>query len=177
MTLALIRDLRAGPPHLDPVRLPFMLRMGMRVSAFIGLLWIALLPLAALNIGQYEIDDRTVSGVYFLTHADAFMLPMVAVLLAVAYGIRTVRLWARPLMVAFWLVGLVAFAALDLLSREAMSGGDIVALGELLFFAAVANWYLYAKPNVVSYYRALAAYNHAPTRSQDQTATISSPGV
>lgn len=73
-------------------------------------------------------------------------------LVAIAYGIIAEKAWARHLMLLFWCVAAAVAIGLVIRDRDGQASWTaifaVVALG-------LAAWYLYAKKNVVQYYRAL----------------------
>ena len=67
-----------------------------------------------------------------------------ALLLTIGFGIRDRKRWARPLILAFWLVE----GALNVIGF--VRGGQ----ARLLWvpFVVFSGWYLYKKQNVVGYF-------------------------
>jgi hypothetical protein len=158
----IFRDLRRGAPQVH-IGMPWGLRSSMWLSAFFGGLWTFLLLLAPFNLGTFAIDDQLVSGPYFLSHAGPFLLPGVALLLAIAFGIRTGRTWVRVAMVAFWTVVAVHAATWMWLADSP----DWVSLLLVAVIGGSAVWYIYGNGNVRAYYGALERRgSEIPTRSR-----------
>lgn len=132
---------------------PLLLRLGQFGSGVVGGMLIVSLGLMAGNLTDVSIGTARVSPVV----AALVALPVVGlagICLAVSVGLRRERPWARPLMLAYWVVGGTFTFALKLFESNAA-----VALIETAIATAlpsvVAYWYLYNKENVVAYYRAL----------------------
>ena len=146
--------LRRGPKRLGWRAMPWLMRTGTRASALGAAVWLLFLPLAALDVGSYSIDDQAVSGPYFLIHADLELLPFIGLLHAHAYGYWTERLWARPLPIVFWLLVDAALFG-QILSGEVEGADAIGVVVWALLYVACAVWYCFFKPSVAKYYRAL----------------------
>lgn len=149
-----LRRIRRGPERLGWRAMPWLMRAGIPASAFMAAIWLLFLPLAALDVGSYSIDDRVVSGPYFLTHAYPVLLPFIGLLLALAYGYWTERLWARKLPIVFWLL-VDAILVWQILSGEVVGAEAIEFVVWALLYVAFAVWYCYFKASVATYYRAL----------------------
>jgi hypothetical protein len=132
--------------------MPLLLRWGMRFSALFGVGWLLFLSLAPFGGGSFAINDHPVSGMYFLTHAGPFIAPGAALLVVIAFGLRTGRLWMREAIVAFWMYVLGA----GTVAMWVAGAWQWTAVAELLVFGGVAAWYLYGAPSVAAYFRALA---------------------
>lgn len=151
---ALFGRVRRGPERLGWRAMPWLMRAGTVGSVLFAGVWVSFVPLAALNVGTYTINDRVVSGPYFLGHAGPILLPFIVLLLAIAYGYWTERLWARPLPILFWF-------AIDLVLLWEIVTGDATGDDAVAFvvwgvlYIAAALWYCFFKESVARYYRAL----------------------
>ncbi len=167
---AVARELEWPPPPDEvPVRRPFLLTAWMGVSALDAVKLVLILVAAAVLPGAHVVNGMELSGAEFFLR---FLVPLVGttVLMAAgAYGIWMERPWTRRVLLASWLwiaasFALVAFAKSPGLPVTypvsfvliAQGKGVLMVLLPLLGFAVTA-WYLYAKPNVVAYYRAIEA--------------------
>ena len=162
------RRVRLGPERLGWRAIPWLMRTGIWLSAFVAAIWLLFIPLAAVDVGSYSIDDRVVSGPYFLAHAYPILLPFIGLLLAVAYGYWTERLWARPLPILFWLF-VDAILFWQILSGEVVGAEAIEFVAWALLYVACAVWYCFFKPSVAAYYRAL---EHAHGQSAPATTGV-----
>jgi hypothetical protein len=87
-------SIRKGPVSLGFEGMPLLMRVGIIGSTLFVGVWLLFVPFAALNLGTYTINDREVTGRYFLLHAYPFLLPFCGLMAAIAYGYWTERLWA-----------------------------------------------------------------------------------
>ena len=148
------RRIRLGPQRLGSRAMPWLMRTGMKLSVPFVAVWLPLTPLAAFNLGTYTINDRYVSGRYFLTHVYPILLPFMGLAAAIAYGYWTERLWARPLPIFFWLaVDCVLFW--DILTGEGTKADNLAVAIWGVLYVVVAVWYCFYKRSVAEYYRAL----------------------
>jgi len=135
--------------------MPWLMRKGTVFSALFAAVWLLFLPLSVLNVGTYEINERQVTGTYFLTHVDPWLVPLIAIFAAIAYGFWTERSWARHLPLAFWF-GVDLVLLYEIVSGDA--GSEAISYGVwAVIYLAVAWWYCYRKQSVVEYYKALEA--------------------
>lgn len=147
-----------GPSRLGWSAMPWTMRIGAWTSAIIGSVGLLVIPFAALNIGTYSIDDQRVSGPHFLLHGYLEWLPFLALTIAIAYGYRTERKWARTLPIFFWLA-VDCDLAWQVFAGD-VAGNDVVAYGFFaVFYVSVALWYCWFKRSVELYYRALSDAN------------------
>jgi hypothetical protein len=148
------RSIRKGPVSLGFEGMPLLMRVGIIGSTLFVGVWLLFVPFAALNLGTYTINDREVTGRYFLVHAYPFLLPFCGLMAAIAYGYWTERLWARPLAVWFWF-------AVDLLLLYLVVAGLVSSTDAVMYafwavaYVGAAWWYCYRKESVVRYYKAL----------------------
>ena len=152
----LIGCIRRGPATLGWSEMPWLMRKGAFFSALFVALLLLFIPLSIVNLGDYQVNGRHVTGPYFLTHVYPWLLPLMVLLAAIAYGYWTERLWARPLPLVFWL-------GVDLMLLYEVVAGDVTR-GDAFSYAAwgaayvvVAWWYCYRKETVARYYQALAS--------------------
>ena len=147
-------SIRKGPVSLGFERMPLLMRLGIMGSTLFAGVWLLFIPFAALNIGTYTINDRAVTGRYFLEHAYTILLPFFVLMVAIAYGYWTERLWARPLAVWFWF-------AVDLVLLYLVVAGSVTTTESVMYafwavvYVGAAWWYCYRKESVVRYYKAL----------------------
>ena len=146
--------IRRGPCRLGWRAMPWLMRTGMWVSAVFAVMLTLFVPLAALGIGVYEINERSVSGPYFLSHAYPILLPFMVLLAALAYGYWTERLWARPLPIFFW-VGMDIILLWEVLTGHGTRADNLEMAVWGAFYIIVAVWYCFYKQSVARYYRAL----------------------
>ena len=140
----MLQAIARGPRILGWSRLPILMRAGMVLSALFAGIWIIFIPLAFLNIGTYRVSGRAVTGHYFLIHVYPLLLPMIALLVAIAYGFWMERRWARSLSIWFWLsLGFL----LVLPSGSGKTGWPDVAesFASLGSFALMTGLYFYGK--------------------------------
>ena len=155
------KAIRQGPVHLGWSAIPWLMRAGCFVSAFSAFMFLLFVPLSALNIGSYAINEREVTGRYFLAHVYPVLAPYAALLIGISYGIWTERMWVRPLAIVFWF-------AIDLLLLYQVAAGMVGTADAVSFavfavlYIALAWWYFFRKKSVVSYYRALSAALERP---------------
>jgi hypothetical protein len=151
----ILSSIRRGPARRGWSEMPLLMKAGFLFSTASGIAWGVFIPLAALNIGGFELGGQQVSGFYFLTHGYPLLTPFVAVLVVIAYGFWTERVWVRRLPLVFWsMVGLVC---LYLLVSSGITTGKVVVylMGGVLTLGLTC-WYFYGKAKVTSYYRSLA---------------------
>jgi hypothetical protein len=169
MIRAVWSRLLQGPSRLGWSAMPWAMRIGAQTSTIIGFVGLLIIPLAALNIGSYSIDDQRVSGPQFLLHGYSKAFPFLALILAIAYGYRTERTWARTLPIFFWLA-VDCVLAWQLFVGE-VAENDVIGLGCFaVLYVAVALWYCWFKRSVELYYRALAESNSRVDRLSSHVA-------
>ena len=130
---------------VDPsVKGPALLRAGMVLSFAVGALAVVAAIPAGAGLGKFARLRDTPLGSYGLPALGMLMLVSGALLLTIGFGIRDRRRWARPLILAFWLLE----GALNV--AEYVRGGQ----ARLLWapFLLLSGWYLYGKQNVVGYF-------------------------
>jgi len=127
----------------------------MVVAGIIGLVSLALIVPAALDLGTYSINGETVSGRHFIGRLGMLWGLAGVLCLVIAYGLFRERAWTRPLMLVFWVVvGLGRFT-----TRVEIGGpgaGAVVAIAWTAFCVFTAGAYLYGQRRVAEYYRLLA---------------------
>lgn len=158
--MALISSIRQGPVRLGWSAIPGLMRVGVLFSTFMGALLLLIVPLGALNIGSYSIDERTVSGPYFLLHIYPIVAPYLILLLAITYGIWAERLWVRPVALVFWLA-LDLILVFDVLTERVTSTDAFAYAAWAVVYILIVWWYFYRKATVLSYYRRLASARSA----------------
>jgi len=139
---------------------PILITVGMYASGAFGALCLLALPLAAIGIGQYSIDEEQVSPNDFLIHAGPIFAIIGGILVVISFAIASRKEWSRSLMMIFWLATTASaatrtFVQINAVSREAAVIAALFASCPSLIAVAVAWWYLYRKPNVVAYYASL----------------------
>ena len=142
--------------------IPNLMRVGALLSSFMAAMFLLFVPLSAFDIGSYSINERVVTGPYFLTHVYPIIAPHLGLLVAIAYGIWTERTWVRPLAMVFWVAVdlILVYAVLVGLVPEAET--VVYALWAVVYIAVVW-WYFYRKATVIAYYRALASASRSST--------------
>lgn len=132
---------------------PLLLTIGIVGAAAVAVLCVAMLICAPFNVGTYEINEKAVSGAEFFRRTGALLVVVAAICTAVSYGLVTRKSWTRPLMLAYWPITFVLSIA------SFRSTGSNLACSAMLAAIAMglAATYLYGKPEVQAYYRALAA--------------------
>jgi hypothetical protein len=144
---------------------PLLLTIGMFGSALYAIVWLTLLVLAPFDLGAYHWGGQTFTGPEFLRAAGLPLGVAALICAAISIGLARERPWTRTLMIFFWAI-IDAFLVAEVVKHHPM---DVGVPGAVIFAAAymaAAAWYLYFKPNVVEYYRALesaqAARRHTP---------------
>lgn len=129
----------AGPS----IKRPALLRIGMLLSFGAGGLAVVSAALAAVGVGDFsKLRDASLEPWGLPVRG---VLPLLgALLLATGFGIRGRRRWARPLILALWLLE----GALNVIGFVRSGQAYLLWVPFLLFSA----WYLYKKPNVVGYF-------------------------
>jgi hypothetical protein len=119
---------------------------------------ILLLVVALCGVGTYSVKGKAVSAREFLSAAAPLFLGLALVTFAIAFAIATERRWGRPLLMLALMLPVVG----DLwwgTANPSWFEVDFFGLGKVSLsavgFLLLAAWYLYAKPNVRDYYRAL----------------------
>jgi hypothetical protein len=164
-----VHGVRRGPERLGWRAVPWFMRKAGVASALFVAIGLLVAGLAALNIGTFTIDDRTVSGPEFLTRVYPGGLPLLALLGALSYGYWTEKLWARPLPLILAL--LVDVVLLWQVRGNGLARGDAPGLmAWAVLYVVIALWYCYYKQSVIAYYRALERA-HADAASQGTPAT------
>jgi len=126
---------------------PALLLLGQIFSLVAAAIFLVLLVAAPFNAGTYTINDESVSGPEFLRRVG-WLFGLYGVLLgAIGVGLLRDAPWARPLMVAYWVV-----IALSLLLVQPFTADSVWGMVTMLVFAGIAWWYLYQKPNVRAYF-------------------------
>lgn len=151
---SIMSNVRRGPSILGRLALPQGIRSACWLAAGFASIWIVLVPFAALDMGTYSINDRAVSGPYFLTHVYPFIVPFLGILGTMAYGYWTEQLWARPLpFVLACAVAAFIISQLVFYGANVAESVSVVAWCGVITFAAW--WYCYRKRSVVAYYTRL----------------------
>jgi hypothetical protein len=143
---------------------PALLTTGMVMSGISGGLSLVLIAFAPFDIGTYVIGDETVSGPEFLRRGGLMWIAVSGLMLAISYMLYRHDPDSRPLMIAFWVMfGVISLTQPFLLPGEASVDVTwVIAL-------TIAIWYLYFKPNVVAYYRALRDAEAARAAARERT--------
>jgi hypothetical protein len=159
-----------GPSRLGWSAMPWTMRIGAWTSAIIDSGGLLVIPFAALNIGTYSIDNQRVSGPHFLIHGYLEWVPFLALSIAIAYGYRTERMWARTLPIFFWLAvdGDLAWQVFV----GDIASSDVIEIGfSAVLYVAIALWYCWFKRSVELYYRALGEANSLAHRLSSDVAS------
>lgn len=131
---------------------PVLITIGRFAAPGLGTLWLFLLGMALMGSGRFSINGEAVSAGEFLRRVGLGWGLAGATCLAAGIGIWRERAWARPMMIAFWLI----VSALLLGLAISLNGISVVVdLAYGITAVGGAAWYLYGKENVVAYYRAL----------------------
>ena len=126
------------------VKRPALLRAGMVLSFGVGALAVvSAIPIAA-GFGDFSRLRYKPWGSWGLPALGMLMLVFGALLLTIGFGIRDRKRWARPFILACWLLE----GAVNVI--EYVRGGQ----ARLLWvpFLLFSGWYLYRKQNVVGYF-------------------------
>ena len=126
------------------VKRPALLRAGMVLSFAVGALAVVSAIPAAAGVGGFSRLRDTPLGSWGLPVLGMLMLVSGALLLTSGLGIRDRKRWARPLILAFWLIE----GALNVVGY--VRGGQVRLLWAP--FLLFSGWYLYRKQNVVGYF-------------------------
>lgn len=135
----------------EAVQLPTLLMLGRFGTTFMGGIFLLFLLLAPWDIGTYSIGEEVVSGPEFLRRAGVAWGVIAISLLVTAYALWTDRWWSRWMMMIYWVLVTAAAVSLNPDRMEGVISGVIF----LACCGAPAAWYLFAKENVVAYYRML----------------------
>jgi hypothetical protein len=90
---------------------------------------------------------------------------VIALCVIIGYGLRKHRLWARPLMMAFWLLVIHEYVGNDRFYRQDYAVPRIYRMSDLytligyVVLASFTYWYFYRKSSVTDYYKNLAEGN------------------
>jgi hypothetical protein len=126
----------------------------MVVCAVWGVLAVGILPFAVLDMGSYTVNGESVSGPEFVRRVGLGWGTVGVLCLAIASAVYRNRPWSRHLMLAYWPVIGLFFAALG------FSSSGTTGIMTAAAFASVgllgAYLYLYRKRNVTAYFAALA---------------------
>jgi len=141
-----VQSIRTGPTRIPWSEVPKDLRKIVHWSVPSLILLAVLL---AIPFADYEIEDRPATREEFLNTALPFLVSFAVILLCVAYGIRTERLWVRPFSVAFILAGAIYSAALHEFEM------NVLAWGVWTFSIGSNIWFWYGKREIADYYRRL----------------------
>ena len=123
---------------------PALLRIGMLLSFGIGGLAVVSAILAAAGVGDFSKLRDTPWGSWGLVPVFGVLLVLGALLIAIGFGIRGRRRWARPLILALWLFE----GAMNVIGFVRSGQAYLLWVPFLLF----SGWYLYKKQNVVGYF-------------------------
>ena len=150
-------------PGRPPAERPLLLTIGMFGSALYAIGWFTLLALAPFDLGSYHWAGQTLTGPEFL-RAAGLPLGMAAFICAlISVGLWRERPWTRTLMIFFWAV-IDAWLVSLVVRHQPASVGTPGAVIFAAAYMAAAAWYLYFKPNVAAYYRALEMAQAARAR-------------
>jgi hypothetical protein len=116
----------------------------MVLSFAVGALAVVSGILAAAGFGEFSRLRDTPLGSWGLPVLGFVMLVSGALLLTIGFGIRDRKGWARPLILAFWLLE----GALNVVGYVRGGQARLLWAPFLLF----SGWYLYRKQNVVGYF-------------------------
>ena len=106
---------------------------------------------APFDMGSYSINSEPVSGPEFLRRIGILWAALGLIDLAIAIGLYQERPWTRILMMWWWLLFLATGMVLDI--QDGQSPVQVIAM--TLVGVAIAAGYLFAKQNVVDYFRYL----------------------
>ena len=126
------------------VKRPALLRVGMVLSFGVGTLAVVSALLFAAGFVDLSRLRDTPWGSWGLPVWGMLMLVCGALLLTIGFGIRDRKRWARPLILAFWLLE----GALNVIGFVRSGQARLLWVPFLLF----SGWYLYKKQNVVGYF-------------------------
>ena len=129
---------------VEPVKRPALLRAGMVLSFAVGALAVVSAIPAAAGFGGFSRLRDAPLGSWGLPVLGMLMLVSGALLLIIGFGIRDRKRWARPLILAFWLLE----GALNVIGYVRGDQARLLWAPFLLF----SGWYLYRKQNVVGYF-------------------------
>ena len=99
-----------------------------------------------------QTTGETFSSWDALTHGGLSLPLAGCVCIAIGVGIWEERPWSRHLMIAYWIMSFATGVG-----RATTINGLSVALTTTIFTGifVLTGWYLYAKENVVAYYKSL----------------------
>jgi hypothetical protein len=148
-------------------RMPGFLKFLMVATAGMGTIGAILsalfLSATAVVPGPYMVNGRRVSFDEFM----AFALPvlggyfvMSVLMLAVSWGLRHERLWARPLTVGIAVASAVVPLAAAFLTGVSFRGTLAPVIGCLVMLV-VLWWQLYYDDDIVAYYAAIQEHQRA----------------
>jgi hypothetical protein len=128
------------------------MKLGAIVSLVGGAISTAGSLLTAVGLAQITDPDGVVTDLHrFRLVASTLFLVLGIALLTIAWGFWAERVWSRHVTVAFWPA--CALGTLWLLSvTDGVEGGLLFSASAALFFALVAAWYFYVKPDVRAYF-------------------------
>jgi hypothetical protein len=140
------------PPRLR-LEMPFLLMVGMVVSAFMGFVGVCagLLQAAGAFSSTQLFGQPAAPGLKGALENGTFVAHIFWLLLAaVAWGLWREQWWTRPVMVGFWAL-MVTVAAVQYARGLALAWSGCFPVIGLALSAA----YLYGKGNVTAYFRIL----------------------
>jgi hypothetical protein len=136
------------------VRRPYLLRIWYTCALLGTVMFPAFLIFAPLNLGEYTINDREMSGREFVQEGGLmYLLLFFLVSVVVARGLHFKRTWIRPLLaLGFNLLLLLALV----LNSSLVDASSVV---NAFLIDAALLWYLYRKDSVVQYFASTPAAN------------------
>lgn len=126
------------------VKRPALLRAGMVLSFAVGALAVVSAIPVATGLGGFSRLRDAPWGSWGPQVLGMLMLISGALLLTIGFGIRDRKRWARPLILAFWLLE----GAWNVIGYVRGDQARLLWAPFLLF----SGWYLYRKQNVVGYF-------------------------
>ena len=127
------------------VKRPFILRTLYLCGALAVVLSIIFAFAAPLNLGEYSINGRSLTGRQFLAQGGWFFLPAMGIVgWRVAADLRWGRPRARLVLLGVWALGLFAW-------RPTMPDAG-ASLAEYFLIGVVIAWYLFRKASSRTYF-------------------------
>lgn len=151
---------------LEAAPRPAPLTVGMYLSTALGAMCLLVMACAAVDVGEFYINEERVSGPEFLALGGLPLTVIGLLALAIAYSLSRELWWSRPLILVFWIV----FILMALVAALAAGANPGSAAASALLSAAIllgpTAAYLFFKGNVVAYYDARRAGSRASGRDQ-----------
>jgi hypothetical protein len=127
------------------VKRPFILRTLYLIGVLSVVLSIVFAFAAPLNLGEYSINGRSLTGREFLAQGGWFFLPALGIIgWRVAVDLRWGRPRVRLVLLGVWALGLLAW-------RPSMPDAG-ANLAEYLIIGVIIAWYLFRKATSRAYF-------------------------